>query len=116
MRGRKLLVGFVAAGSLAAGLAALPSPAVAQECTVTVTLVGGAHLSFTLNVPPGTPLSSLSLPVKLPILGLSESCLPDARTVSTATPTTPTTSSSAGSSPPAASTTPSLQQSSSAPG
>jgi membrane-bound lytic murein transglycosylase B len=41
---------------------------------VTVTLLGGVKIPFTVDVPPGTPLSSLSLPVSLPILSESESC------------------------------------------
>ena len=41
---------------------------------MTVTLLGGIQIPFTIDVPPGTPLSSLSLPVKLPILSESESC------------------------------------------
>ena len=64
-------------GSLLAGLgvAWLPS-ASAEECTVVVTLVTGQKLSIPLNVPAGTPLSSISLPIKLGIASVSESCAP----------------------------------------
>jgi hypothetical protein len=62
------------------GLSVLPSAASAQLCTVTVTVAGGIHLNFQLNLAPGTPLSSLSLPTKLPILGVTESCAPVAGT------------------------------------
>ncbi|MDQ6607967.1 MAG: lytic murein transglycosylase [Actinomycetota bacterium] len=57
----------------ASGIAAIPV-AQADSCVVTVSVVGGAKLSFTVNVPAGTPLSSISLPVKLPVLGVTESC------------------------------------------
>jgi membrane-bound lytic murein transglycosylase B len=80
-----VLIGAVA--SLPAASAEGPEP-----CVVTVTVLGGVKLSFTLNVVPGTPLSDLSLPVKLPILGISEACSGTATTPSTPTTTTPTTS------------------------
>jgi len=75
LRSRRVIGGVAAAGAVFAGLsiAALPA-ASAEECVVTVTLLGGIHIPFTIDVPPGTPLSSLSLPVKLPILSESESC------------------------------------------
>jgi soluble lytic murein transglycosylase-like protein len=73
-------------------LAWLPS-ASAEPCVVTVTLLGGVQIRFTVDVPPGTPLSSLSLPVNLPILSESESCTPPPPppTVTAVAPTTPTT-------------------------
>ncbi|MDQ6777070.1 MAG: lytic murein transglycosylase [Actinomycetota bacterium] len=65
-------------------IAAVPS-ASAEQCVVTVTLLGGVQLPFTIDVPPGTPLSSLSLPgLKLPILSESESCPPAAAAPTTA--------------------------------
>jgi hypothetical protein len=73
-RGR---VAGVSAASLVAatiGLAAMPAAASAEPCTVTVTILGGAHLTFAMNIPAGTPLSSLSLPTKLPVLSVTESC------------------------------------------
>jgi hypothetical protein len=75
LRSRKLVVAVAAAGAVAGvcGIAALPS-ASADTCVVTVTVVGGQHLTFTVNVPSGTPVSALSLPVKLPVLAVSESC------------------------------------------
>ena len=83
----RLVVAIViAAGAL--GLASLPS-ASAEECVVTVTLLGGIKLPFTVDVPAGTPLSSLSLPVKLPILAESESCPSVPAPVSTGTSQAP---------------------------
>ncbi|MGI8411142.1 MAG: lytic murein transglycosylase [Solirubrobacteraceae bacterium] len=57
-------------------LAVLPSAsASADQCVVSVTLLGGVHLSFTVDVPPGTPLSALSLPAGLAaVASISESC------------------------------------------
>ncbi len=69
------------------GVAAIPT-ASADSCVITVTLIGGGHLSFTVNVPPGTPLSQISLPVHVGVIGVTESCAPS----STTTTTTPTTS------------------------
>ncbi len=75
LRSRKLLVALVSGGSVLAvsGIAALPV-AQADSCVVTVTVAGGGKLSFNVNVPAGTPLSSISLPVNLPVLGVTESC------------------------------------------
>jgi hypothetical protein len=72
------------------GIAALPT-ASADQCVVTVTLVGGIKQTFTVNVPAGTPVSSLSLPVTGPVLGVSESCAPPATTSTPAPPTTKST-------------------------
>ena len=36
------------------GLAAVPSPASAQQCVVTVTVAGGQQMNFTVNVPAAT--------------------------------------------------------------
>jgi len=94
LRSRKLSVAVITAGSLAGvfGLAAIPTVASAQQCVVTVTVLGGQQLKFTVDVPPGTPVSALSLPVKLPVLNVSESCAPTPTPTPT-TPSTPTTTS-----------------------
>jgi hypothetical protein len=83
---------MVAAGAISAGLAAVVLPsASAEECVVTVTLLGGVKIPFTMDVPAGTPLASLSLPINLPILSESESCQAPApvTTGTTAAPTAP---------------------------
>jgi hypothetical protein len=90
---RRAGLGSAGAIALTAGLAALPAAAATQSCTVTVTVLGGAHLTFVMNVPTGTPLSSLSLPTTLPVLGVSESCAPPAGTT-TGTSSTQSTQSS----------------------
>src|SRR5947209_4616345 len=75
MRNHKRLIGFVMTSAVlvVVGLAAIPI-ASADTCVVTVTTVTGQKMSFTVNVPPGTPLSSISLPVKTGIANVSESC------------------------------------------
>ena len=77
----------VAAVLATLGVGAIPS-ASADSCVITVSLVGGGHLSFTVNVPPGTPLSAISLPVSVGVVGVSESCVPAATTTAPAPPTT----------------------------
>jgi murein DD-endopeptidase MepM/ murein hydrolase activator NlpD len=84
---RKLAVcGATAASALALlGIAAIPS-ASAQDCTVTVRLLGAQLL--TLQVPQGVSLSTLSLPAGAVVV--SETC-PPATTTSTGTTSTSTT-------------------------
>jgi hypothetical protein len=80
--------------------ALFPSASRAQDqgCVVTVTVVGGQTFTFVVNVPPGTPLSAISLPVTQAVTSVSESCANNggdtatSTTSSTSTATTPTTS------------------------
>jgi Transglycosylase SLT domain/Peptidase family M23 len=91
VRSRKLFVVVGAAAALAvSGIAALPT-ASADTCVVTVTLVGGAKDTFTVNVPPGTPLSSIHLPVTGPVQSVSESCSSTPTTTSTPSTTSSST-------------------------
>jgi hypothetical protein len=98
LRRRKLSIAAVTVGSIVTviGLAALPN-ASADGCTVTITVAGGQQFTFQ-NVPPGTPPSSLPLPVSLPITNVAQSCPPATATTPAATVTTtqpqPTTSTS----------------------
>ena len=99
LRRRKLTIAAVTMASMAAvlGLAALPD-ASANGCTVVITVAGGQTFTFE-NVPPGTPPSSLPLPVSLPIVNVSQSCPPvtattPAPTVTATTPPAQTTSTS----------------------
>src|ERR1700749_1967646 len=71
------------------GLAALPE-ASADGCTVVITVAGGQTFTFQ-NVAPGTPPSSLPLPVNLPITNVGHSCPPvtAATPPATVTATTP---------------------------
>jgi len=90
LRRRKLTIAAVTMGAMAAvlGLAAIPS-ASADGCTVTITVAGGQQFTFQ-NVPPGTPPSSLPLPVSLPIVNVAQSCPPVTATTPAATVTTST--------------------------
>ncbi|WP_249010222.1 lytic murein transglycosylase [Conexibacter sp. DBS9H8] len=65
---------LTAAATVATGLLALPGLAEADTCTVSVTLAGGHTLSFQVNVPSGTPLSAINLPVTGTVVAVSESC------------------------------------------
>ncbi len=87
---RKLTIAAVILGSVITvlGLAALPE-ASAAGCTVVITVAGGQTFTFQ-NVAPGTPPSSLPLPVSLPITNVSQSCPPATATTPAATVTTST--------------------------
>jgi transglycosylase-like protein with SLT domain/peptidase M23-like protein len=87
---RKLSIAAVILGSVITvlGLAALPE-ASAAGCTVVITVAGGQTFTFQ-NVAPGTPPSSLPLPVSLPITNVSQSCPPATATTPAVTVTTST--------------------------
>jgi hypothetical protein len=72
---RKLLIWMTSLAAVA-GIAAIPAvqPASADSCTITVITTTGQKLTFVVDVPPGTPLSSISLPVHVPVASISESC------------------------------------------
>jgi murein DD-endopeptidase MepM/ murein hydrolase activator NlpD len=72
------------------GIFALPA-AQADTCVITVTTTTGQKLIFTVNVPAGTPLSSISLPIQVPIASVAESCPAAPTTTTTPTLTTTTT-------------------------
>ena len=108
---RKLFAVLALAGAIfvAMALAALPT-ASADECTVTVTVVGGQTYVFHVNVAPGTPISAMGLPVQGVIVSESEQCAPSTTTtpsvgVTTSTTTTTTTAPSSTSSTSASSPT-----------
>jgi Transglycosylase SLT domain len=95
LRSRRIIGALASAGAITAGLAiaALPSASADEQCVVTVTLLGGVQIPFTIDVPPGTPLTDLSLPgVNLPILSESESCPQAAPATPAPTTSAPTTS------------------------
>ncbi len=100
MSSRKLRVAATIAGTMlaAVGVAAVPTASAAeQQCTVTVTTAAGGHLTFVLQVPSGTPVSALSLPVTVPIASVSETCVPIGAATGTGTASsTPTSTSSTG--------------------
>ncbi|HEY5319070.1 MAG TPA: lytic murein transglycosylase [Solirubrobacteraceae bacterium] len=77
-----------------------------------MTLLGGIQIPFTVDIPPGTPMTDLSLPgLKLPILSESESC---PQTTSAPTPTpAPTTAGTPTTSAPSTTAAPTSQSTSS---
>jgi murein DD-endopeptidase MepM/ murein hydrolase activator NlpD len=93
---KRLLLAILALGAMGAvGLAwLLPAAAQADSCTVTVTLVTGQTLTFTVNVAPGTPVSQIPLPVSVGVKSVSESCAQTATTTGTTTTSTTPTSTS----------------------
>jgi murein DD-endopeptidase MepM/ murein hydrolase activator NlpD len=101
-RGLRAVVSLAAAIFVVLGLAAIPL-ASADPCTVTVTLVGGVTETFNVNVPAGTPLSSLNLPVNGVVATESMSCTPASSSSSGSSSTTTTSPSSTSSSSPSSS-------------
>ncbi len=84
-RATALVAAVVCVAAVGTGVALIPATAAAQDCTLTVTLLGGSVL--TLQVPPGTPLSSISLP--LGVASVSESCPPPATATTPSAPARP---------------------------
>jgi hypothetical protein len=62
MHKRKLLIGLTTAGLLLAGFGGATMNASAEQRTLLVTLVGGAQVTVTVDVPPGTPVSQIQIP------------------------------------------------------
>jgi murein DD-endopeptidase MepM/ murein hydrolase activator NlpD len=102
---RKLFAILALAGAmfLAMALAALPS-ASADECTVTITVVGGQTYVFHVNVAPGTPISAMGLPVQGVIVSENEQCAPSTTTTPSVGATTSTTTTTTTAAPPSSST------------
>jgi hypothetical protein len=73
MHKRKLLIGLATAGLLLAGFGAATMPASAEQRTLLVTLLGGAQVTVTVDVPPGTPVDQIKIPgVTAPIVGVQD--------------------------------------------
>jgi murein DD-endopeptidase MepM/ murein hydrolase activator NlpD len=73
MHKRKLLIGLATAGLLLAGFGAATMPASAEQRTLLVTLVGGAQVTVTVDVPPGTPVDQIHIPgVTAPIVSVQD--------------------------------------------
>jgi hypothetical protein len=86
---RKLFAVLLLAGAILVTLAiaALPT-ATADSCTITVQLLGDpTPLTFNEDLPAGTPLASVALPIKGAIVSETESCVPDPSSSSSSTPT-----------------------------
>jgi murein DD-endopeptidase MepM/ murein hydrolase activator NlpD len=62
IRARRALLALAAAGLTVAALAASSRPASAELRTLTVTLIGGTQVTVTVDVPPGTPASAITVP------------------------------------------------------
>ncbi|MEA2358574.1 MAG: hypothetical protein QOI62_1834 [Solirubrobacteraceae bacterium] len=62
MHKRKLLIGLTTAGLLLAGFGGATMSASAEQRTLLVTLVGGAQVTVTVDVPPGTPVDQIQIP------------------------------------------------------
>src|SRR3954447_17004492 len=72
MKRRKLLT-TVATGAVAVIVAATATPASATPRTFVVTLVGGAQVTVTVDVPPGTPVDQITFPgLDLPVVSVQE--------------------------------------------
>jgi len=73
MHKRKLLIGLAVAGLFLAGFGAATMPASAEQRTLLVTLVGGAQVTVTVDVPPGTPVDQIHIPgITAPILSVQD--------------------------------------------
>jgi hypothetical protein len=73
MHKRKLLIGLATAGLLLAGFGAATMPASAEQRTLLVTLLGGAQVTVTVDVPPGTPTDQITIPgVTTPIVSVQD--------------------------------------------
>src|SRR6202020_511374 len=121
MRGKLALLIAVVGTAVATVFGAAAPIAAADACTVTVTVLGGQTYTFTVDTTPGTPISSLNLPIQGTVVSENESCPADASgstsTGSTSTTTTttaaPTSSTSTTTSTPTTSTTPTTPSSTS---
>ena len=88
MHKRKLLIGLATAGLLLAGFGAATMPASAEQRTLLVTLVGGAQVTVTVDVPPGTPTDQIQIPgVSAPIASVQD--ITPAQPAPAPTPTQP---------------------------
>ena len=95
-RRTKLITGLATAGVVSAGFGAAAMPAGADMRVLTVTLLGGAKITVTVDVPPGTPLDQIHIPgVDLPVVAVTDNGpVAPATSSSTSTPPAPTTTQS----------------------
>jgi hypothetical protein len=84
-RSRKHAIRLTAAAVAFTGLLAIPVAAHADSCTISVTLADGQNLSFSVDVPAGTPLSAINLPVLGTVVSVNESCASTSTTTQTTT-------------------------------
>jgi murein DD-endopeptidase MepM/ murein hydrolase activator NlpD len=94
MHKRKLLIGLTTAALFLVGFGLASSPASAEPRTLLVTLVGGAQVTVTVDVPPGTPVDQIQIPgITAPIERVEDISPPQAEPPAPAAPaaTTPST-------------------------
>jgi hypothetical protein len=73
MNKRKLLIVLATAGVALAGLGPATKNASAEQRTLLVTLLGGAQMTVTVDVPPGTPVDQIKIPgVTTPIVSVQD--------------------------------------------
>jgi hypothetical protein len=73
MNKRKLLIVLAMAGVLLAALGPATKIASAEQRTLLVTLLGGAQMTVTVDVPPGTPVDQIKIPgVTTPIVSVQD--------------------------------------------
>ena len=104
MKRRKPYTALALTGAVATIVAFSAAPASAAQRTFVVTLLGGAQVTVTVDVPPGTPVDQITFPgIDLPVVSVQE-VTPPAETATpgqtatptdTATPTTPLSESGA---------------------
>ncbi len=87
---RKPLTALAVTGTVATIVAFSAAPASAAQRTFVVTLLGGAQVTVTLDVPEGTPVDQIAFPgLNLPVLSVQE-VTPPAATPTAPAPGTPT--------------------------
>jgi hypothetical protein len=70
---RKLLTALASAGVMAVGTGVTATPASATPRTFVVTLVGGAQVTLTVDVAPGTPADQITFPgLSAPVVSVQE--------------------------------------------
>ncbi|HEX7298835.1 MAG TPA: lytic murein transglycosylase [Solirubrobacteraceae bacterium] len=70
---RKLLIGLAMAALFLAGFGSAAVPASAEQRRLLVTLLGGAQVTVTVDVPPGTPVDQIKIPgVTTPIVSVQD--------------------------------------------
>jgi murein DD-endopeptidase MepM/ murein hydrolase activator NlpD len=73
MNKRKLLIVLATAGVALAALGPATKNASAEQRTLLVTLLGGAQMTVTVDVPPGTPVDQIKIPgVTTPIVSVQD--------------------------------------------
>jgi outer membrane biosynthesis protein TonB len=70
---RKLLIGLATAGIFLTAFGSAAGPASADQRTLLVTLLGGAQITVTVDVPAGTPIDQIQIPgVTTPIVSVQD--------------------------------------------